>query len=113
MVQHDGAVCLQRALTAMGDKWSAVIVYCMRTQPTIRYSELQRRTCGINPRTLSGKLDQLESYGIVERVSVAGSSKKQYALTDEGRGLVPVVLKLHAWRDAFHPPAAVQQKISK
>ena len=92
----------------IGSKWTAVIVHDLSEGPR-RFSELERACPGISPRTLSERLDMLESQGIVGRQSYPESPPRvEYELTAKGAALLPIIQAMsdfgHAWlvSDAEH-----------
>ena len=57
-----------------------------------RFCELERSLEGISPRTLSLRLRALEEHGILERRTYPEVPPRvEYALTDKGRALVPLI----------------------
>jgi DNA-binding HxlR family transcriptional regulator len=57
-----------------------------------RFCELERSLAGISPRTLSLRLRALEEEGILERRTFPEVPPRvEYALTEKGRALVPIV----------------------
>ena len=57
-----------------------------------RFCELERSLEGISPRTLSLRLKALEEQGIIERRTYPEVPPRvEYALTDKGRALVPIL----------------------
>jgi DNA-binding HxlR family transcriptional regulator len=57
-----------------------------------RFCELERSLDGISPRTLSLRLRALEEHGIVERHTYPEVPPRvEYALTEKGRALVPLI----------------------
>ena len=57
-----------------------------------RFCELERSLEGISPRTLSLRLRALEEEGILERRTFPEVPPRvEYALTEKGRALVPLV----------------------
>jgi DNA-binding HxlR family transcriptional regulator len=82
-----------RALEAMGDRWTLVLVRQLLAAPR-GFQELRQRT-GIAPRVLSSRLRELAAKGFVHGVQAGGRSL--YALTDEGRSLEPVVVAIGRW----------------
>jgi len=57
-----------------------------------RFCELERSLDGISPRTLSLRLRALEDEGIVERRTYPEVPPRvEYALTEKGRALVPLI----------------------
>ncbi len=72
-------------------KWTAIIVRDLAEHDS-RFCELERSLDGISPRTLSLRLRELESNGIVERRTYAEVPPRvEYALTEKGRALIPIV----------------------
>lgn len=63
-----------------------------------RFTELKASAGGVNPRTLSSRLDELEQYGIITKTVHAQSPPKiEYALTDKGKDLVPILERMVEW----------------
>ena len=105
-----------RALEAVGEKWSLLIVRDLLAGPR-RFSDLRRSLTAITPRWLSARLRALQADGIVERE--AGSQREVwYRLTPKGRALAPVIDALLIWGfdhavggprpgEAVHPGRAV------
>ena len=66
--------------------------------PTMTYSELQRQIAGITQKMLIQQLRELERVGIIGRtVYPEVPPKVEYFLTEEGRGLYPVLDELLKW----------------
>ncbi len=63
-----------------------------------RFCELERSLEGISPRTLSLRLRALEEEGIVARQTYPEVPPRvEYALTDKGEALVPIVEAMRAY----------------
>ena len=91
------------AVTAeiIATKWTPLIVHDLSEGPR-RFKELEHACPGISPRTLSERLDMLESEGVVLRRSYPESPPRvEYELTDKGRALLPIIREMrkfgHAW----------------
>ncbi len=82
-----------RALDAIGDRWTLVLVRQLIVGPK-GFNELRQRT-GIAPRVLSTRLRQLEADGLVASARAPGRSG--YAVTDRGRSLEPILSSLARW----------------
>ena len=82
-----------RALEAIGDRWTLVLVRQL-LEGSRGFQELRQRT-GIAPRVLSSRLRELVSQGFIE--SVSQGSRSVYALTEHGRSLEPIVLSIGRW----------------
>lgn len=82
-----------RALDRIGDRWSLVLLRHLLGGPR-GFQELRVRT-GIAPRVLSSRLRQLIGAGFV--TTVAQGVRSQYAVTDRGRSLEPVIVAMGRW----------------
>lgn len=90
--------CIQSAITILGAKWTALILRDLMDGPK-RFCELQRLVAGINPRTLTSRLLELEDRGIVTNDGTTG-----YALTPKGKDLLPILKQMATWGDKYHEP---------
>ena len=78
-------------------KWTLLLIRDL-ADGCSRFSELERSLGGISPRTLSLRLRALEDEGIVERQTFAEVPPRvEYALTDKGRALVPIIDSMRAY----------------
>ena len=72
-------------------KWTLLVIRDL-AEGRSRFCELERSLQGISPRTLSLRLRALEEEGIVERQTFPEVPPRvEYALTDKGRALVPLI----------------------
>jgi DNA-binding HxlR family transcriptional regulator len=72
-------------------KWTLLLIRDL-AEGSQRFCELERSLEGISPRTLSLRLRALEENGIVERRTYPEVPPRvQYALTEKGRALVPLI----------------------
>lgn len=72
-------------------KWTLLIIRDL-AEGRSRFCELERSLAGISPRTLSLRLRGLEEEGIVARRTFPEVPPRvEYALTEKGRALVPIV----------------------
>jgi len=89
--------CLAAAMRIIANKWTALILRDLFTGPK-RFCELERSVGGINPRTLSQRLDDLEEHGIITKESFAEVPPRcEYTLTQKGEDLLPVLQQMAAW----------------
>ena len=78
-------------------KWTLLLVRDL-AEGSARFCELERSLSGISPRTLSLRLRALEEEGIVERRTFAEVPPRvEYALTDKGRALVPIIEDMRSY----------------
>ena len=87
---------LDTALELLGSKWTFQIVNAL-LDGNDRFNEIQRG-CDVCPRTLSSRLDELESKGIVtKKVYSQTPPKVEYSLTTKGRSLSSVINAIADW----------------
>jgi DNA-binding HxlR family transcriptional regulator len=80
-----------RAHDVLSGKWTTLILRDL-IRGSRRYYELQRSISGISPRMLAQRLDMLEAAGLISRtVYPTVPPKTEYALTERGRGAIPVI----------------------
>ena len=78
-------------------KWTLLVIRDL-AEGRSRFCELERSLHGISPRTLSLRLRALEEQGIVERQTFPEVPPRvEYALTDKGRALVPLIEDMRAY----------------
>jgi len=89
--------CIAAAMEIVGNKWTALILRDLFSGPK-RFCELEKSVGSINPRTLSQRLDDLESHGIITRRSYAEvPPRTEYTLTPKGTDLQPILRQMAAW----------------
>jgi len=86
------------AMRFIGGKWKAVILIHL-IRESRRYHELRKEIPTITERTLSLQLSQLEEDGLISRTvhTEKAPLKVEYALTDFGRTLIPLLLAISDW----------------
>ncbi len=78
----------------LGKRWTIEIVRELFLGST-KFNELLKNAEGINPRMLSLRLKELEDRGLVQRNVFTGIPVRiQYALTESGRDLIPVMFAM-------------------
>jgi DNA-binding HxlR family transcriptional regulator/putative sterol carrier protein len=93
-----GQYCgLAYALDLVGERWALLIVRDLLMAPK-RFTELERGLPGIPSNVLAARLKELEQNGIVARhVAPRPEAGVVYDLTDYGRELEEIVLRLGRW----------------
>lgn len=88
---------MERALAVVGPRWTLLIVRHLLEGPR-RYTEIERALGRANPKMITVRLRELESAGLVTRTSFPEIPPRvEYALTERGRALGPVIEALRAW----------------
>ena len=92
-------ICPVRNVVArFGNKWALLVILVLSENEPIRYNELGRKIPDISSRVLSNTLRILEADGLVDRrFSQEVPPRVEYSLTDTGRSLVPIIIKLTEW----------------
>ncbi len=89
---------VQRALGVLDGRWKLAILFRLFATPVLRYSELRHSIAQVTPRMLTLHLRELERDGVVQRTAhPCVPPKVEYALTDKGRALRPILLQLREW----------------
>jgi len=87
---------LETILSLISGKWKIYIINEL-LKKDLRFSEIKKRI-GCTSKMLTLSLKELESAGLVERVSIeTPTAKVLYTLTEIGGTLFPVIDSLQAW----------------
>lgn len=79
------------AMLLVGDFWILRIIDTLQSGEK-RYCQIERAISGINPVTLTSRLKKLEHAQVIERFTETHDRQSvAYALTDKGRGLIPIL----------------------
>ncbi len=93
--------CVKAATEILGDKWTPQLLRFFINEEKVRFCHLQNLAVGINPRTLSARLDGLEQQGIVSKVATTSATRCEYSLTLKGRELMPIIHDMEAWSSKY------------
>jgi DNA-binding HxlR family transcriptional regulator len=105
--------CVATAAAIVGTKWTPQIIYAL-ANGVERFCELQKEAGGINPRTLSARLDELEQAGIIAKLSFSEVPPRvEYTLTQKGRDLLPILERMVDWGEKYtSAPTAAARPIA-
>jgi DNA-binding HxlR family transcriptional regulator len=94
--------CVAAAMAIIGTKWTALILRDLASGPK-RFGELEKSVGGINPRTLSQRLDELEAQKIITKTSYSEVPPRiEYTLTPKGLDLIPVLRQMATWGTKYY-----------
>lgn len=82
---------VESAMQKFGNRCALPILACLLNGPR-RFSDLQTQ-CDVCPRTLSARLDELTSEGLIRK-----RNSGEYQITTRGQKLQPVIEQLAAWK---------------
>ena len=104
MAEHDSphsSECpVARALEAIGDRWSLMIIRDA-FDDVRRFSEFQKRL-GVAKNILAARLKTLVEVGVFDICPASdGSAYKEYVLTDKGREIFPIVVSMRQWGERY------------
>jgi DNA-binding HxlR family transcriptional regulator len=94
-----GQYCsVAKALDAVGDRWTLLIIRELLLQGACRYTDLRNGLPGIATNLLADRLHDLEAAGLVRREEAAPPvATTLFHLTEAGAGLEPALEALGAW----------------
>ncbi|MGB8939146.1 MAG: helix-turn-helix domain-containing protein [Streptomyces sp.] len=94
---YDQYCAAARALDAVGDRWTLLIVRELLVGPR-RYTDLHADLPGVSTDVLASRLKDMEREGLTMRRRLAPPSAAYvYELTERGRALLPVLQALATW----------------
>jgi len=104
MLDTNCPVC--RTAEIISGKWTLLIIRDL-ADSSLRFCELERSLEGISPRTLSLRLRALEEQGVLERRTYPEVPPRvEYALTDKGKALVPLIEDMRTYGKRWLPAGA-------
>ena len=104
----EGNCCpVARALDVVGDWWTLLIIRDAFAGVT-RFGDFQKNL-GVAKNILATRLKDMVEQGLLETRDVGARS--EYQLTDKGRALMPVLVTLAQWGEAFTEPEEVGAQV--
>ena len=96
------ATCFQ----LFGNKWKIYIIQQLVEQP-FGFNALQRSIPGISQKVLSSTLKEMEAAGLITRTVIPETPiRTEYALSEVGESLMPVIDSMVAWGEGYQKLAA-------
>lgn len=94
-------LCVAAAAEIISSKWTPQLIYAM-ANGVQRFCTLQKEVGGVNPRTLSARLDELEKLGIIKKIAYAEVPPRvEYTLTEKGQDLMPIMECMVTWGEKY------------
>lgn len=96
--QKDFNCSIGFAMTVIGSKWKAIILWHILKNPSIRYGQLKTRIPHISHKILSQELKHLEMDALIQRVVYPTIPPKvEYSSTERGESLEHILSELCKW----------------
>lgn len=91
---------VEAAIGLIDGKWKTIILWHLLSG-TLRFNEIRRHVQNCTPRMLTNQLREMEEDGLITRkVYAQVPPKVEYALSDLGRSMEPILRALKGWGDA-------------
>lgn len=91
---------VEAAISLIDGKWKTIILWHLLSG-TLRFNEIRRHVQNCTPRMLTNQLREMEEDGLITRkVYAQVPPKVEYALSDLGRSMEPILRALKGWGDA-------------
>lgn len=106
--QKDFDCSIGFAMTVIGSKWRAIILWHILKNQTIRYGDLKRSIPNISHKVFSQELKHLEMDGLVDRIVYDSNPPKvEYLATTKGKTLEHVLTELCLWGKKYMNSAEI------
>ena len=106
--QHRRSDCpINFALETFGDPWSLLLIRDIVYFGKKTYGEFLASEEGMATNILASRLARLEEQGLlVKQPSPSDKRKEEYALTEKGLDLIPVLVEMANWSARYDPHTA-------
>ena len=99
------------SLKLFGQKFALNIIQNMLLLKQKRFSQFMRSIDGINTKTLSIRLKELEGFGIIERKVMQNRPLEvEYNLTEKGKALESILTEMVGFSTVFKPKTTFEDK---
>lgn len=99
--ESENEICLcpvEGILGVVSKKWAPQVIATVGNRDRIRFNEIMKKLDGINPKTLSDRLKELEGSGLVVReVFAEVPPRVEYTLTEDGIEIRDSMVPLMEW----------------
>jgi len=101
-----GGCPFQEALDLLGRRYSLSVLWALQQRSPRRFTDI-KHDLGVNPVTLSQRLTELQEAGVITRQAFDEVPPRvEYALTEKGHDLLPLLEGLEQWADKYDHGAA-------
>lgn len=90
-------------MEVIGGKWKSCILMELNKR-LMRPSELHREFPEASPRVIDQHLKELEFHGMIKKTIYPElPPHSEYAITETGKSVLPVIEQIEKWGDGFRP----------
>ncbi len=90
-------------INLISKKWALLVINTIGNYEKLRYNEIMKHLNGINPRSLSDRLKELERAGLINKELFAEiPPRSEYSLTKDGKDLRKAIIPLMNWVNTHH-----------
>ena len=101
LTKEEMPACPVATIVALiGSKWKLLIIRNLLARPW-RFNELKKALEGISQKVLTDSLRSMEADGIITRTVYPEVPPREYALTELGESLKPILDSMRAWGEAY------------
>ncbi|MEE9600800.1 MAG: helix-turn-helix domain-containing protein [Thermoplasmata archaeon] len=98
---------LDRLMTVLGKKWTLFVIAVLGNIERMRFNEIHSELRFVSSRTLTDRLKELETLGLVRREAFAEIPPRvEYRLTQRGQEMRRVLIPLLSWAMDFETSGA-------
>lgn len=95
---------IDNSLKILGQKYALHIIRNLLLLKQTKFGQFLRSIEGINSKTLSIRLRELEDCGLIKRTIIPGRPvHTEYSLTDKGMALEPILSQLAVFSSRYEP----------
>lgn len=93
---------LEYGMELFGGKWKTRVICVLSRKKTLRYSELKKELTNITDTVLASTLKELcENAMIIRKQYSEIPPRVEYCLTSKGASVLPILLEVCKWSDAY------------
>jgi DNA-binding HxlR family transcriptional regulator len=96
VIEYSQFCPLSKAAEVLGEKWTLLIVRELVLGAT-RFNQIQHGIPRISPTVLTARLAELAQRGVILRRRIPEQKGYEYRLTESGRELLPLLMKMSEW----------------
>ena len=95
---------LEYGLDIFGGKWKSRIICVLAANENMRYSAIRKELSDITDAVLAAMLKEMARDGIISRRQYDEIPPRvEYALTDKGRTVLPILQSICLWSKQYSP----------